>query len=156
MRFFAVIFTLLLAAGTTIVQAEKLYRWVDENGQTHFSNLPPANHSGHSEEYQLQVSKPADKVDGYKIGIKQENASPASTSTEQEKPRMTKAEAEAGCAKARKHKDIVSTNFNTRFKQEDGEYRPLTDEQRAEQIKLADEQIAKYCNMTFSNKTRQQ
>ncbi|UXD86661.1 DUF4124 domain-containing protein [Thalassolituus hydrocarboniclasticus] len=155
MRFFTAFFALLLATASLTVQADKMYRWVDENGQTHFSNLPPADKAKNAEEYKVRVSKPADKVDGYQISTDKvkETTTEASESSE---PKVSKAEAEAACAKARKHKETVSTNYSTRFKQEDGEYRPLTDDQRAKQIKLADEQIAKYCNMTFSNKTRNQ
>ncbi len=155
MRFFTAFFTLLLATVCLTIQADTMYRWVDEKGQTHFSNLPPADKAKNTEEYKMRVSNPADKVDGYKINTDKENKTATETSESSEQ-KVSKAEADAACAKARKHKEVVSTNYSTRFKQEDGEYRPLSDEQRATQIRRADEQIAKYCNMTFSNKTRNQ
>jgi len=91
MRFFTVFFALLLAGASLTVQADKMYRWVDENGQTHFSNLPPANNANNTEEYKVRVSKPADKVDGYKISTDNEKET-ATEASESNEPRVSKAD----------------------------------------------------------------
>ncbi|RBW50290.1 DUF4124 domain-containing protein [Marinobacter sp. F3R11] len=53
MKGFIVLLLLLVAS---VAQAEA-YRWVDENGQTHFGDRPPAN--AVSSEVQLEKARPA-------------------------------------------------------------------------------------------------
>ncbi|MDK2778720.1 MAG: DUF4124 domain-containing protein [Pseudomonadota bacterium] len=149
---------ILLFSLSTQVAAEKIYRWTDDNGQTHFGSQPPRDieQQKQAEEYDVKVSQPAAGTEAYRIPLKTDK--PEEAAAEEEvlttKSSLTREEAEAGCKKARDYKRLVTTNYSRRFKQEDGVYRPLTDEQRAAEIKKADEMIDYYCNQQFSNKSR--
>lgn len=155
MKTTAGLLAVLMISTSVSALAEKVYRWVDENGQTHFSSLPPEGEGKKAERYNVQVNKPADEVEGYRINVeKPQEASPKAESKAETTPQVSKEEADKACADARNYKMLVTSNYSRRFKQEDGEYRPYTDEQRAAEIKKADDQIALYCNQKSSNKTR--
>ena len=145
MKIPASLLSVLLIGLSVNALADKVYRWVDENGQTHFSSMPPEGAGNKAEEYKLHMTRPAEGVEGYRINTDKpapEQAEQPVTAT----TRMSKEEADAGCTQAKDYKEKLMSNFSRRFKQEDGEYRPFTDEQRAAEIKKADELIAHYCN----------
>jgi len=139
------LFTLTALTATLLaapVQANKVYRWTDENGQVHFSSQPPRGLN--DDLYKFHVDKPADpppaKPESEKVVDKQPKAK-----QEEQKPSIDPIKAKEYCRQARDAKTKVSANFNRRFKQEDGSFRPLTDKERADMIKRANESIAAYC-----------
>lgn len=132
-------------AGST--HAEKVYRWVDENGQTHFSSQAPRTLD--QDLYKVRVSKAA-KDSGVKTksaADKKEKVPQAADDkqTELEKSGIDAKQAAVFCQQAKKARQKLSENFNRRYTQEDGSARPLTDKERANMIKQADAAIAGYC-----------
>lgn len=154
MRIFISLFSALLLGLSTQALAEKIYRWVDESGQTHFSSRPPEEQPQRAQEYNVRVAPPAKDAQAYRIDTSKPEKPAGEDDVVELKPAMTREEAEEGCRKAKEYRMLVTTNFSRRFKQEDGEYRPLTDEQRTAEIKKADDMIERYCNQPSSNKTR--
>lgn len=154
MRTLFPVFSLLLLALSAPALADKIYRWTDDSGQTHFGSQPPMQGGKNVEEYNVRVTPAAAGTKPYQIetGNKKEEAQ---EEAEAKQPAISKEEADRNCKQAQEYKTQISSNFSRRYKQEDGEYRPLSDEQRASEIKKADEMIALYCNRTYSNKTRQ-
>lgn len=151
MRTLAVI---LLLAGTLMSpwsQAAKVYKWTDENGQIHFSSQPPRGLN--QDQYNLRVDKvtppvktqPATSAD---VKSKEQQTLQAEAEELQQEPaknKVSKEKAAEYCANARDAKAKLAANFNRRFKQEDGSYRPLTDEERDNWNKRADQSISDYC-----------
>ena len=45
----------------------EIYRWVDDKGQTHFSSQPPEGNAQKAERYNVNVQRPAENVEGYKL-----------------------------------------------------------------------------------------
>lgn len=126
--------------------AEKVYRWVDENGQTHFSAQAPRTLD--QDIYKVRVSKaaensavsaPASIVTETKKQAEQEQQGEAENSAIDPK------QAKVFCQQAKEARQKLSENFNRRYTQPDGSARPLTDKERASMIKQADAAIAGYC-----------
>lgn len=139
------LFTLTALTATLLaapVQADKVYRWTDENGQVHFSSQPPRGLN--DDLYNFHVDKPADPPPAKPVSEKVVDKQPKAKQEEQ-KPSIDPKKAKEYCQQARDAKAKVSANFNRRFKQEDGSFRPLTDKERADMIKRANESIAAYC-----------
>ena len=51
---------LIILCVSFTLQAEKLYKWVDENGTTHYSKTPPPDNNN-GEEFTLSKGKSGDK-----------------------------------------------------------------------------------------------
>ncbi|WP_430461682.1 DUF4124 domain-containing protein [Thalassolituus sp. LLYu03] len=144
MKIPASLLSLLLIGVSVNALAEKVYRWVDENGQTHFSALPPEGVSD-AEQYKFKVNKPSVSAAKSNDGKAEDNKAPAAEKAVETKASVSAEEAAAACKQARDYKTTLATNFNRRFKQEDGSFRPLTDNERSAENKKADELITSYC-----------
>lgn len=145
---------ILLLAGTLMSpwsQAGKVYKWTDENGQVHFSSQPPRGLN--QDQYNLRVDKvtpPVKTQPAISANVKSDEQQTLQAETEEQqqepvKNKVSKEKAAEYCANARDAKTKLSANFSRRFKQKDGSYRPLTDEERANWNKRADDSIAEYC-----------
>lgn len=147
MKTTAGLLAVLMISTSVSALAEKVYRWVDENGQTHFSSLPPEGNNKKAEEYRLKVSPASTGVEGYKIGTQdQKNTEKKADEAISTKASVSKEEADAACKKAKEYKATLSANYSRRFKQEDGSFRPLTDDERGAEMKKADDLISQYCS----------
>lgn len=126
----------------------QVYRWVDENGQVHFGAQPPQRKLDSAEHYQLRVPQasstpiPAQQTSTASEQKAEAGSEPSAT---QEKLKVSKQDARKYCDQAQKYKEAVNGNSSRRFKQEDGSYRPLTDEERASYNSRADEVMKEYC-----------
>ncbi|MAK90857.1 MAG: hypothetical protein CMI08_03055 [Oceanospirillaceae bacterium] len=127
----------------------EIYRWVDDKGQTHFSSQPPEGNAQKAERYNVNVQRPAENVEGYKLPSWQtEDEEKPEAEPEAEKEQQTQADKEKAmknCQRARDYKERVTTNFSRRFKQPDGEIRPLTDDERQREIEKANKLIEQNC-----------
>ena len=143
-----------LVTATTANAADKIYRWTDESGQTHFSAQPPADKRDSAQEYKPSYTRPTAGSQEYRINTENYRTQKAEAAAKKAedvaakqavKPSLPKEEMEEQCRKAREYKLALSSNYSRRFLQEDGEYRPLTDEQRADKLEKADAMIKAYC-----------
>ncbi|NBB94044.1 MAG: DUF4124 domain-containing protein [Gammaproteobacteria bacterium] len=123
---------------------DTIYKWVDEEGVVHYSTRPP------------------DGVDFVEMGIDLEsNESPPATdaettSSEQrpaeppEQPEMTEAEPDPEvvaerCRQARSNLENLTQRSNLTIRGDDGESRPLSDEEREGMIEDAQAFIDEWC-----------
>lgn len=141
MRSVLLLITALLLSATP-AQAEKIYRWTDADGQVHFGSQPPRELQNKAEAIEVRtprLSTPAAAPDT--------EATPAATTTTEVSlaPGISAEQAAAYCQQARQQKETLAVNFNRRFQMPDGTFRPLTDAERAEQNKTADEIIRQHC-----------
>ncbi|MBE0482654.1 MAG: DUF4124 domain-containing protein [Bacterioplanes sp.] len=134
-----------LLSMAAITHAQTVYRWVDEHGQTHFSEHPRPGMNDESITLKVTPARPATQGDHHEQG----NTQSVTTRTPPQEPEKTvalsPAQAQQLCRDARQALTLLSERFNRRFVQPDGSVRPLTDEERAAQTRTANDAIARYC-----------
>lgn len=147
-RFSSIIFMMSLAFSLSVStsQAAKIYHWVDEKGQPHYSENPPRDMK--SEALNVRATGRASAA----------ASSPSSASTK--KP-INKAEASEQegliaehsaedkakyCQQSQTLMKQMSENTQRRFEQPDGSYRKLTEAEIADYRAQAQAGIESYCN----------
>lgn len=144
----------LLIAALVLVSCNAIaagaYRWVDAQGQVHFSDQPPAD-LGSAERVNIKVSSDhpvAQPVSAKTATAKQEQPTiPSKPQTRSEKATQ-KAQDEqraANCRTAKANLEAFNRNHSMRFTLPDGSVRPLTAEERAERVKRSEEAVKEYC-----------
>lgn len=134
----------LLLCGTALAKSG-YYRWLDDNGQPHFTQKPPTDRpstfietsSGYSRSDVQPPSQPT-------MPPKRANSAPA----EQKPPAQFEVlpnKDPKRCMEAREAVQTFSRGQRLRVKDENGEYRLLNNEEKAEQKNRAMEQIDIYC-----------
>jgi len=145
----ALISSLVISIASAPVQASKIYRWTDENGQMHFSENPPRG---------IEVETVKVKVrSGTGVGAAT-SSTPSTTSRPSTKTAQKPTEEKEGltteyskedkakyCQQSRDLLTQMQGNPNRRFKQEDGSYQKLTEEQRADYVAQAQDGIERFC-----------
>ena len=163
MKLIASLLTLMLLSVTNTTLAEKIYRWTDENGQTHFGNQPPKSKVKQAEE--VKIKTPAGSAtnnssatnDGSVTTNADANNAQANAKAKNEKNQKALAEqvlpktisdedAAANCNIARQGKEALGLSHNTRFQQKDGSFRPLSTEERTTKEKEVAELINQFCS----------
>lgn len=126
-----------------------MYKWVDENGVTHYSQNPPP--SGGAQEIAPPpppASGAADVQSDLEARIKKLDEERAAREKQAEKDRQ-KAEDDAiraeNCHKAQVALDILLSQPRVLITREDGTQERLTDEERQERIKQRRTQIDEFC-----------
>lgn len=142
MRPILFLLTAILLTGNTTVQAGKIYRWTDENGQTHFGSHPPQELQNKAES--VQIRTPRATPSAPQPATDTTAPAPATTAVTLT-PSISAEQAAAYCQQAREQKQALAENFNRRFRMPDDTFRPLTDDERAQQNKAADDLIRQYC-----------
>ncbi len=115
---------------------EKVYKWVDAKGQTHYGQRPPAG-------TQTEVIKPQT---GHSEPVNYETA--ANTKEKEEKKPEDKAALSKDperCDNARKNADTLKTYARIRIKGDDGEYRYLTPDEQQQKLDEANKAIEESC-----------
>ncbi|MBU2885198.1 DUF4124 domain-containing protein [Gilvimarinus agarilyticus] len=131
--------TLLILGANTTHAADTFYKWVDEDGTTHYGTRPPNNSqstaitpkTGHSEPVNYQHSSPENSTN---------SGTPESASAEAE----SKKDPER-CAKARKNAEILSRGGRVRESTEDGSFRFLGEDEKKTRLEAAQKAINEAC-----------
>jgi len=143
LTFLLALLTVFASGYTSATQAGQVYRWVDDNGQVHFGSQPPPEQRTTAEQYKIQTSQPA--------------TPPPPPATEKEAPSdeegeiitlnpgVSKEQAKEYCQKAQDFMLAIQGSYSTRFKQEDGSFRPFTKEERTAKEKQAMEMMDQFC-----------
>lgn len=118
--------------------AAKVYKWVDEKGQTHYSERAPANQA-------TEVIKPKT---GYSDPVNYSSAAASSTAAN---ANATNNEA-AGyvkdperCAAAQKNQTTLQTSSRVQVRGDNGEYRYLTPDELQQKMDEASKAIEESC-----------
>ncbi|WP_407275469.1 DUF4124 domain-containing protein [Halothiobacillus sp. DCM-1] len=137
-------FSLLLLFGSAAAQAETtIYKWVDKNGETHFSQLPPQQ--GEAQQIDPDYATPTPAA-----GSTTPSAAPApkkdGLKPDQPITVVNKAEAQKACEQAKEQINMLRDPKNQPMVQEkDGKYRSLTADEITGRIKQAEEIANKAC-----------
>ena len=147
--------TLLGVAITTIAQAGKYYRWVDENGVTHYTATPPEDRP--SDTIKLKSTPPnstTKKADDARETVPGNTTSPPGQRPEiptMETPQPAKlgqrtAEDARNCAIARRNLETLNTRTQVRVKDPTtGEYRYTNSDEQSQAKADAQAKIKQYC-----------
>ncbi|EKE68252.1 DUF4124 domain-containing protein [Gallaecimonas xiamenensis] len=116
-----------------------VYRWVDSKGNVHFSQTPP----------------PGKAVDAVKVDAPQPSSTPptpVSVGQNDEKAESPtqdlvkmRSQLKEACSRAKENLATLTSFDRVRLQEESGEYRVLSEEEKAEQITLYKEQIKEAC-----------
>ncbi|MFY9178718.1 MAG: DUF4124 domain-containing protein [Venatoribacter sp.] len=143
MRFLILTCALCGLVFSSASMAEKVYRWVDANGQTHFGNRAPD--SNKAEEIDVKPL-PTTALSPVKTKTQTEPQDSESETTYTVPASVTAAQAKQYCQDAKAQKQLLSSANNRRFKQADGSFRPFTDAERSNLLSKMDEMIQAYCH----------
>ncbi len=138
---------LLLSPALLAASKNGYYRWTDDKGATQFSQQPPP---GRASEFVRTATGTSSKVEA---GATDSDAAPSPAG----QPAAAKKPAEGGlegvpakdqakCEQTRGTQSILNSSARIREKGADGEYRYLSQDEIAEQKRLADEAINIYCD----------
>lgn len=135
------------------LQAQEYYRWQDQNGQLHVSQVPPPAGMDY-EIWSLDPKQPPQQV---KAEPSNKVPSPAPITKQQVKAlqqqvQQVNAQLKVqNCTQARENKQRLEAEAPVAFNDTDGKPVPLNAEMRAEQLKIAERHIAEFCQSNTSN-----
>lgn len=135
----------LFAVGVMVVQplaaAERTYKWVDEKGQVHYGGTPPPGIKAE------QIAGPpppptGTKADGGAASAKQLEKKPAANGGAND---STSELDKAQCELSKKNLETLKSQSRISIKNTDGSTRVMPEEERAEQIRKAEENVKNFC-----------
>lgn len=122
--------------------AEQVYRWVDDEGVTHFSAHPPKGRASESLQTQTGHSEPVDYSSQYPRPKTQSNP-PQSASAVAEQP--SPQELDEACRRARQNVQTLQDGGRIAVEAEDGSARYLDEQERAERLEQARQIMDRAC-----------
>ncbi|WP_052761136.1 DUF4124 domain-containing protein [Sedimenticola thiotaurini] len=139
---------LLLVVFWTGAADARMYRWVDENGTTVYSQSPPP--SGKATEIKVQVAPPTPPDNASEKQTADDT--PAESAADKPADGPTKAQIEESnrikaenCAAARQNLEIYTNLGNRLIRTPDGLYKRLTEEERQQKIDESKAQVEEFC-----------
>ena len=142
----------LLILISSSAYADKIYKWVDGDGNTHYGDVPPP--SVHTEELRVDVvpSDPGKALPRLETSDPESSATDSSTtgsaspdSTEPD-PEMSDDQAESICKQAhREIKYLNNAKHRSRVRNPDGTTRHINTEERKARREQAKQDIKDYC-----------
>ena len=131
--------------------AGKVYRWVDADGQVHFGSQPPPEQRTEAEQYHVQVQQPSSTPPRV---LNTDQASATQDESEEEqieensgKGAVSAEQAKEYCQKAKDFMLAMQGSHSKRFKQDDGSYRPFSEEERKAKQQKAQEIMEQFCTL---------
>lgn len=127
-----------------------IYKWVDEDGVTQFSQFPPSQQEA---ERVRGAARPAEdpgaarerlqqKLDGFDQRQETESVSREEQAAQQEQQALR----QRNCEAARHNLEILARGGRTRIRTESGETTYLTEEQRQERLETARKAVQENCD----------
>ena len=136
----------LLFAVSMSLQAGTIQKWVDEDGNVHYGDAPPAAAKSETVRVHSAPSNPGKPLP--RLGDENSDddssgntASDSGGATAEASPEQSAAK----CERARSDLNIINTNTNIQLKQPDGTTRYLTGEEVDQYRKKAEADIAQHC-----------
>ncbi|MGI0118916.1 DUF4124 domain-containing protein [Zooshikella sp. RANM57] len=129
--------------------ADTFYKWVDDQGVTHYGTRPPEG--SNAESVNTHAQKPGNQEKATKQLEETKAEQAYQTKEEKEEERFqkdltaAKQERKKQCEEARQNKVQLTLKSRVKMKMEDGSVKMLSEEERQEQIKQADEAIKEFC-----------
>ncbi|WP_426415883.1 DUF4124 domain-containing protein [Aestuariirhabdus sp. LZHN29] len=143
-----IIFSALLTMSSA--HAATYYKWVDDNGLTHYSATPPEGRP--SVQIERGSSRSPSGITPSIPSANEPNEAAARTEDKLEAEGFEQNLAAAeetrkkNCDTARENKVQLTLKNRIKLLQDDGTYRVLSDEEKQQKVRQADEAIDTYCN----------
>lgn len=118
-------------------QAARTYKWVDEDGVTHYSQYPPPE--GEAEIIEPSIGLPSGSGNG---GSEAESAEADEGGGDDDGPETM----EAYCNQLREQEQMLAGDRDVRVRQEDGSLEPLAGDARAAKRADIQHQIDQHCS----------
>ncbi|WP_172806746.1 DUF4124 domain-containing protein [Endozoicomonas arenosclerae] len=135
--------TLLLTVCLTIpVQADRIFKWVDENGTTHYSSRPPL--ANVDTEVITSLDEPDEDMSEKPLPSGVPSADSESTSNDPSKPDQNP-EVLAYCKKLKDNLETLDSEDQVRLNKTDGSFEILGDEGRERERDRIRQQMKKFC-----------
>ena len=125
------IFVLLLVSAS--LHAGSIHKWVDENGNVHYGDAPPAETKSENVRVQSAPSNPGKALPRLNVS----EPEPASG--------MSAEQASKICQTARSDLEIIANNTRIRLQQPNGTERYLNEQEIAERKARSEADIERYC-----------
>lgn len=148
-----ILLPLILAISWLGVAEARMYRWVDEDGTTVYSQSPPP--SGEAAEIKLNTAPPSPlqpspasqtATDTAPDGASPESAqNPAAEGPSKEEIAESNRIKAENCAAARSNLDLYTNLGNKLVKTPDGLYKRLTEEERQQKMEESKALIGEFC-----------
>lgn len=147
-----IILVAICCVGSTQALAAKYYKWVDENGTTHYTANPPA--SGEGEVIKVKAGASSDKEEALKR-LQERRAKLQEQAAARANPEVDpNAEAEKqnaeitkkNCEIYRKNLKTMQENARVRMLDDNGESRVIPEEERQTKMNKAKEYIQANCS----------
>lgn len=154
MKYLHLIATSLLCISLNSHAAQQFYKWVDDNGVTHYSATPPENASKASKVKVGSGPTPADTsatattpaAPATAPSAKPDSKAPSGISQKAADALAKNATKNAEeCANLKQSYQTLLDHGRVRQKNEDGSTRVMSDEEKMAAIKNAEQQINDYC-----------
>ncbi|MCX7544052.1 DUF4124 domain-containing protein [Marinicella gelatinilytica] len=142
---------LLCAFSVTAVTATKVYKWVDKDGNIHYSEKKPANQQ--ADTLKIKAAKPAPTPEKSEPVAKTDPVQDADSETSQQRAEAEKTLAAADkinqqklCQQAKANRDALNASVRVaRIDPETGEQVRMSDEERVNALQQAEQTIKEYC-----------
>ena len=141
---------LLLLLLSSSVFAIQVYKWVDENGQTQFSQFPPTNVETNANKVDVKAQPASNPEAANRLkDMRQkllESSVERNTESEKDKEDAEQAKRMAeNCERAKQHVRDLENNGRIYKTLENGERHWYSEQERMEQIQKAKEQVSRFC-----------
>lgn len=125
---------LLFHLGHLIAAEAVVYQWVDKNNVTHFSELQPEN-----------IDYKTIEVLGNKAKKTRKNTEKNNTNAEPSPNTPLTTEIAERCEEAKNNIEVLESHQQVKAQNAKGEFKVLTEEEKQEQLRLSQKQVAVYC-----------
>ena len=124
----------LLLAVSTSLGAGSIQKWVDEDGNVHYGDAPPASMKTETVRVQRAPSNPGK-------ALPRLSDEPEAAASE-----VSAEEASTACQNARNDLEVIATNTRIRLQETDGNVRYLSEEEIAQRKAIAEADVERFCN----------
>jgi Skp family chaperone for outer membrane proteins len=143
--------SLMLSLTVAFSHASQMYKWVDENGQTQFSQFPP---SATSQSEQIKVEAPKsrqsasskEKLDNMRQKLLENSVGRGEKERDKEEQDKKKEELARACTTSKKRLKKLQENGRVYTELENGERKWFDVKERDGLIKDAQQDVADYCS----------
>ena len=139
MRYLKYPMLVLILAVSTSLGAGAIHKWVDDKGNVHYGDVPPAKTTSKNVSVQAAPSNPGKALPR----LSSPESSAQSAGNEQE---VSEEQASQICASARADLNIINTSNRIQLQTADGSVQYLTDSEIAERKASSQAEVDRFCN----------
>jgi hypothetical protein len=130
---------------STTLSAGEIHKWVDEDGNVHYTDAPPVSTTTETVRVQSAPSNPGKPLPR----LSTQGDSGGDTDTGEDSvtnSEVAQEQARSTCERARSDLEIINASSSIKFNFADGTTRDMTSDEIAERRQRSEDDIDKYCN----------